>query len=202
MQFIALDGLSSGVPTQTTPTLTPTTLRNIEQTFIELQSSEVEQRDQAGFVPPVVIGNSQQYNLSSAISDQVSSDQEEEESNNMWTNSDSSGGSVSMRPTPPSTPHDNMMTPVPTPSGRRNGGRRPNKNINCSPEEEQRRNMRRERNKIAAARCRKRRLDHTNALLEVSIFDFKFSFFLKVPTPCNWLFEKGFGKLYLPTYSG
>ena len=29
--------------------------------------------------------------------------------------------------------------------------------------------MRRERNKMAAARCRKRRMDHTNALLMVSV---------------------------------
>lgn len=35
-----------------------------------------------------------------------------------------------------------------------------------SPEEEERRQIRRERNKMAAARCRKRRMDHTNALLE------------------------------------
>jgi len=36
-----------------------------------------------------------------------------------------------------------------------------------SAEEEQRRQIRRERNKMAAARCRKRRMDHTNELLEV-----------------------------------
>lgn len=35
-----------------------------------------------------------------------------------------------------------------------------------SAEEEQRRQVRRERNKLAAARCRKRRMDHTNELLE------------------------------------
>lgn len=36
-----------------------------------------------------------------------------------------------------------------------------------SPEEEQRRQIRRERNKLAAARCRKRRMDHTNELVLV-----------------------------------
>ena len=52
---------------------------------------------------------------------------------------------------------------------RRNmGGRRPTRTIGMSPEEEERRQIRRERNKMAAARCRKRRMDHTNALLEVS----------------------------------
>lgn len=54
MQFIALEGLNSGVPTRTTPTLTPTTLRNIEQTFIELQSKPEPHENEAGFVPPLV----------------------------------------------------------------------------------------------------------------------------------------------------
>lgn len=45
------------------------------------------------------------------------------------------------------------------------GGRRPTKAPqDTTPEEEERRKLRRERNKMAAARCRKRRLDHTNEL--------------------------------------
>lgn len=45
------------------------------------------------------------------------------------------------------------------------GGRRPTKAPqDATPEEEERRKVRRERNKMAAARCRKRRLDHTNEL--------------------------------------
>lgn len=39
--------------------------------------------------------------------------------------------------------------------------------LQMSAEEEHRRQIRRERNKLAAARCRKRRMDHTNELLEV-----------------------------------
>lgn len=47
------------------------------------------------------------------------------------------------------------------------GGRRPTKAPqDATPEEEERRKVRRERNKMAAARCRKRRLDHTNDLQE------------------------------------
>lgn len=59
LQFITLDGLNSGVPTRTTPTLTPTTLRNIEQTFIELQCEAESHQNEARFVPPLVhsIGN-------------------------------------------------------------------------------------------------------------------------------------------------
>lgn len=53
-QFISLEGPYSGVPTITTPTLTPTTLRSIEQTFIELQSKPESHENEAGFVPPLV----------------------------------------------------------------------------------------------------------------------------------------------------
>lgn len=46
------------------------------------------------------------------------------------------------------------------------GGRRPKNASNLSPEEEEKRKIRRERNKLAAARCRKRRVDQTNELTE------------------------------------
>lgn len=46
------------------------------------------------------------------------------------------------------------------------GGRRPKTSSNLSPEEEEKRRVRRERNKLAAARCRKRRVDQTNDLME------------------------------------
>ncbi|KAH9375477.1 hypothetical protein HPB48_011499 [Haemaphysalis longicornis] len=89
--FSGFTGITSGIPTRTTATLTPTTLKNIEESFMELQSvppAPMEHQHQAGFVPPL------------------------------------------------------------------------------SPEEEERRRIRRERNKLAAARCRKRRMDHTNSLLK------------------------------------
>lgn len=46
------------------------------------------------------------------------------------------------------------------------GGRRPKNSSNLTPEEEAKRKVRRERNKLAAARCRKRRVDQTNELTE------------------------------------
>lgn len=137
-QLVSLDGLHSGVPTRTTPTLTPTTLRSIEQTFLELTSESASHSREAGFVPPLVEPS---------------------------------------QPTPAQTQntihHDNVENHhsqnQPQLHTRRNmGGRRPNRTIGMSPEEEERRQIRRERNKMAAARCRKRRMDHTNALLEVS----------------------------------
>ncbi|XP_039282962.1 transcription factor kayak [Nilaparvata lugens] len=57
---LCLDGLNCGIPTRTTPTITPTTLRNIEQTFLELQGGALLQGvgegdpHQAGFMPPVI----------------------------------------------------------------------------------------------------------------------------------------------------
>lgn len=57
---------------------------------------------------------------------------------------------------------------------RRGGGRRPTANANMSPEEEEKRRVRRERNKLAAARCRKRRVDQTNELTdEVNLLEKK-----------------------------
>ncbi|XP_055524252.1 transcription factor kayak isoform X2 [Wyeomyia smithii] len=51
--FASFDGIHSGVPTKTTPTLTPTTLKTIEQTFMELTNDTSNNIPcQAGFVPP------------------------------------------------------------------------------------------------------------------------------------------------------
>lgn len=59
-----------------------------------------------------------------------------------------------------------MICAESTTSKRNMGGRRPKNSANLSPEEEEKRRVRRERNKLAAARCRKRRVDQTNDLLE------------------------------------
>ena len=58
-------------------------------------------------------------------------------------------------------------TPAKQTGPRRHTGPRPPKNeANLSPEEAERRRVRRERNKLAAAKCRKRRMDHTAQLQE------------------------------------
>ncbi|XP_063921184.1 transcription factor kayak isoform X2 [Zophobas morio] len=159
--FITLEGINSGVPTRTTPTLTPTTLRSIEQTFIELQSKPESHENEAGFVPPLVhsIGNNQYISASDA--DIYSS-----KSQTMWQNSLSQSSSDSnTRSTPPLTQKTSLINNTPNQTRRNMGGRKPTKDLNISPEEEERRRIRRERNKAAAARCRKRRVDHTNALI-------------------------------------
>ncbi|XP_066262277.1 transcription factor kayak isoform X1 [Euwallacea similis] len=164
--FIALEGLNSGVPTRTTPTLTPTTLRNIEQTFIELQSKPETHENEAGFVPPLVhsIGNNQYVSASDATDLYVNPPSK---SPSIWQSSLSQSSSDSnTRSTPPLSQKTNFNN---TPQGttRRNmGGRKPIKDHSISPEEEERRRIRRERNKAAAARCRKRRVDHTNCLVK------------------------------------
>ncbi|XP_060529228.1 transcription factor kayak isoform X2 [Cylas formicarius] len=164
--FITLEGLNSGVPTRTTPTLTPTTLRNIEQTFIELQSKPEQHENEARFVPPLVhsIGNNQYISASDA-NDIYSASNTKSPLN--WHSSLSQSSSDSnTRSTPPLT-KSNAVNNVPTGTTRRNmGGRKPNKDLSLSPEEEERRRIRRERNKAAAARCRKRRVDHTNSLIK------------------------------------
>merc|ERR1711988_630796 len=58
----------------------------------------------------------------------------------------------------------------------RGGGRKPRdkEEETLCPEEEERRKMRRERNKLAAARCRKRRVDQTESLQdEVNLWEGK-----------------------------
>lgn len=157
--FVALDGLNSGIPTRTTPTLTPTTLRNIEQTFLELTSetaAPAAHTAQAGFVPPVIHPTAPLTHQVTASGGSVY------ESKGGW------GGGSAIVSRPLTTPSPALSnSPIPhQPRTRRNmGGRRPIKDDKISPEEQERRQVRRERNKLAAARCRKRRLDHTNELL-------------------------------------
>ncbi|XP_013784009.1 fos-related antigen 2-like [Limulus polyphemus] len=140
-----LCGLTSGIPTQTTHTPTPTTLKNLEESFLELQPVSpalLEHQNQAGFIPPVVSILDTSYQP-------VTIKQEPE--------------FVVSRLT--SSPDILCPTIVKYNGSKSTGGRKPN-NDQLPPEEEERRKLRRERNKLAAARCRKRRLDHTNSLLK------------------------------------
>lgn len=184
--FASFDGIHSGVPTKTTPTLTPTTLKNIEQTFLELSNDTAQNIPcQAGFVPPPFQfeDHSQDDRCGENSRESMSSG-----SNSSWQvtpppiiseDLDSKSSSTSMET---ATPHRRgglatvvqaggqiTTTPQQTPgkTSRRNmGGRRPAKGNNLSPEEEEKRRVRRERNKMAAARCRRRREDHTNELVD------------------------------------
>jgi fos-like antigen len=148
MQF-SLGGKNNGlngVVTLTTPTLTPTTMRNIEQSILDSTPYVEDQEEVGSFIPPLptcinlVTSNWQGGSISTKL-DAVDTSEEDvkstRKSNKKMGKSHKSGG-----------------------------GRRPKMDKNISPEEEERRRLRRERNKLAAARCRKRRVDHTNQLVE------------------------------------
>ncbi|KFM76881.1 Transforming protein v-Fos/v-Fox, partial [Stegodyphus mimosarum] len=144
----SIEGLTCGIPTRTTPTLTPTTLKNIEESFMELHSippAPLEHQRQAGFAPPVI---------------SFTGLPKQEESR--WVDECMHSSDRSLdSPRPPS---ESSTSSRPSKTGR-SGGRRPLKDEKLSPEEEERRRIRRERNKLAAARCRKRRMELTSNLM-------------------------------------
>ncbi|XP_005102859.2 fos-related antigen 2 [Aplysia californica] len=148
--------VSSG--TGLTPTLTPTTLATIEQSFMELQNNQQNGgRDpvtQSGFVPPVVDpGHSAEQSQDSY--DYSSSDGEWEpkaKRGRMSADMKDVNLIVTAHGTINATPQRKYT--------------RRNKDEKLPPEEEERRRVRRERNKVAAAKCRQRRVDHTNELVE------------------------------------
>ncbi|XP_023168588.1 transcription factor kayak isoform X2 [Drosophila hydei] len=229
--LVTFDGMQSA-PTLTTPTLTPTTLRTIEETIFELTSEPQNVPFQAGFKPPPLtslgnvtnnntitsttaggatlplinanlINSNPQFDLLAVNCSSVPGS-DSEDSNASWNdgqlNDDQSTTDTSSAATD-STSYQNgghMMgnssnggannftaaleavnntgrgsihatnstTSNSATPARRGGGRRPNKAANMSPEEEEKRRIRRERNKLAAARCRKRRVDQTNELTD------------------------------------
>uniref|UniRef100_A0A336MNV3 CSON003603 protein n=1 Tax=Culicoides sonorensis TaxID=179676 RepID=A0A336MNV3_CULSO len=189
-QLASFDGFNNsgiGAPTRTTSTLTPTTLRNIEQSFFDYTQDETTTHlpFQAGFVPPVAptyqnTSNSILTSNNSVLTDHEYSMDSSSMSSSSWQttppppmNEDfiesanyqqtSKTNSKSMNNNNNMNNKNNNIGKVP----RRNmGGRRPNRPSNLSPEEEEKRRIRRERNKMAAARCRRRREDRTNELLQ------------------------------------
>ncbi|XP_045120522.1 transcription factor kayak-like isoform X2 [Portunus trituberculatus] len=165
----SLEGVHSGVPTRTTPTLTPTTLRNIEQTFLELSSVQPPEphTNQAGFVPPLV--QPATGNTYVSVDSRCWGGGTLTQIPHTTSASTSSASGVNLRaPTAhtatSTTATLTMPSQIQVQQPRRTGGRRPIKDERITAEEEERRHLRRERNKLAAARCRKRRLDQTNML--------------------------------------
>ncbi|RWS16564.1 transcription factor kayak: isoforms D/sro-like protein [Dinothrombium tinctorium] len=172
--------------TQTTSTLTPTTLKNIEESLYEysggIPSAPVEHQHQAGFVPPLV-NISNHCTRSSFASDAITAerrpllsgnddsmiDTDDSISQNYWyENSAGDKNSDDHSSSHQSNASTALLNGSGNASKSRTGtsGRRPKKDEKLTPEEEERRKVRRERNKQAAARCRKRRLDHTNNLIK------------------------------------
>lgn len=171
-QLVSLDGLHSGVPTRTTPTLTPTTLRSIEQTFLELTSEPASHSREAGFVPPLVEPSqptpAQTQNLQSHHNNAILESQHSplQHDHNHHHHDHDIHDLHDLDDHNDHNDHQEQQHQQQHQTRRNMGGRRPTRTIGMSPEEEERRQIRRERNKMAAARCRKRRMDHTNSLLE------------------------------------
>ncbi|XP_073816894.1 transcription factor kayak isoform X4 [Musca autumnalis] len=267
--LVSMECMQTGVPTLTTPTLTPTTLRSIEESFIQLTSEPINAPYQAGFIPPplgsynpttttnsnnTTNNNNNNANATTLTSvnlpggsnlttaalnniylgdisggasvndygntnDSGTEENSQEswnehnlhEDNSMATTDNSSaatdtisfqnglGMSSHLNNSNSSTTNDfttvnltalamataaakmsnsanlnsntsstsaTKNTSTTTTTTRRGGGRRPATNASLTPEEEEKRRVRRERNKLAAARCRKRRVDQTNELTE------------------------------------
>uniref|UniRef100_A0A1A9W6I6 BZIP domain-containing protein n=1 Tax=Glossina brevipalpis TaxID=37001 RepID=A0A1A9W6I6_9MUSC len=165
--LVSMECMQTGVPTLTTPTLTPTTLRSIEESFIQLTTSAAT--DSTSF----------QHGLNSLVNTLNNSDSVATTSNDFTTANIAAMAAVAAAakiPNASNTSNSATTTaanignaangnnaPPPT---RRGGGRRPTNATNITPEEEEKRRIRRERNKLAAARCRKRRVDQTNELTD------------------------------------
>ncbi|KAK2706804.1 transcription factor kayak-like isoform X2 [Artemia franciscana] len=178
--FAVLDGLS-GVPTRTTPTLTPTTLKNIEQVFLDVESGRNAHQHEAGFVPPVApliptTVTSQAYPVSTSQSKVESSQPDYQQSGFYSTfeakplislTKSSNRGRGQTTPMNLATTTSNDIITITAVRPKKVGGRRPVNISDGLPQEEvHKRLLRRERNKAAAARCRKRRLDHTLLLVD------------------------------------
>ncbi|KAE8750126.1 transcription factor kayak [Frankliniella occidentalis] len=181
---LGMHGLPTGVQTTTTPTLTltPTTLRSLATTVDFLSGAMDDEQptyhNEAGFVPPIVNCSSSTYiNMVDSKAWQGGS-VTTMPAGASASNPGGVGAIVSVasstaaslapsHPLPAVSPCPSSSSPTPsvTPARRSVGGRRPNKAKGISPQEEERRQVRRDRNKAAAARCRKRRMDHTNSLI-------------------------------------
>jgi len=173
--------LTSGISTSTgaasTPLLTPSTLLSIEQVFALHNTSEnkdnvaVDLSTESGFVPPLVGPKS-----TPSIPVMVKQEYDEQEFSKEdpdWLPPNAKRQRVINPMSEDSNSSSGYMLPAVSPnttvtasgSRRPTGPRAPRSNIRLTPEEEEKRMMRRERNKVAAAKCRQRRVDLTNRLL-------------------------------------
>lgn len=154
--------------------LTPTTFANLERTFgLASQSGDnnTATTTESGFVPPVVnpividpasaagasnMGVKREYdpNWDEELSSCSSTDPD-------W-NPSSGKRSRTSKSLVPSIDPDTYLMPN---SRRPTGPRKERKNEILPPEEQEKRKIRRERNKQAAAKCRQRRVDQTNQLI-------------------------------------
>ncbi|KAK7603798.1 hypothetical protein V9T40_003797 [Parthenolecanium corni] len=170
------------VPTKTTPTITPvtpTTFRDFGQTVLDYQAETESHQNEAGFVPPLVQAMPSSHSSSANVPVTTSIQDSVGCSGNLYVSMKSwqGGGSASEIPALLSLNSNTLSPPIPTHvissmgsassssssssgrSRRSTGGRRPNKENGISPEEEEKKRIRRDRNKVAAAKCRLKRVE-------------------------------------------
>jgi len=153
------------IVTRTTNTYTPTQLRNIEQMFMEADPSNPPEvyKNAAGFAPPIVTTT-----VSAGGRTYVNLDSKNWQGGTTTVVTPSSAAPLFADLQSHTMGEDRKVN--------RGGGRKPAsiKDEELCPEEEERRRIRRERNKLAAARCRKRRVDQTETLqIEVNEWENK-----------------------------
>lgn len=187
--FFLLYSQLSMFSTPTTPTITPT-LKNIE---VEAAHDEdpfgvqpLLHNHQGGFVPPSVdiVGALRSTHSSSSIgqenmssnsnfcpsrhsNDGESSDDSDSLSTSFSQDSQSNDSHATMKEFTSTRGSKNTSSRTRSAGNNSNRSTRKTSNSNReTPEEERKKKIRRERNKQAAARCRKRRLDRTNQLTQ------------------------------------
>lgn len=156
--------------THATDTLTPTTIASLEQSFIELQSM-APGSTQSGYMPPT----GAPVTIKSEYADWNDTDWMPPSAKRGRYNPP--GMSLVQSTTNYASPYSPTLSIVSSSSScnsttgtqrRLPGPRRHYKDEKLSPVESERRRVRRERNKLAAAKCRQRRVDQTNTLVNVS----------------------------------
>ena len=157
--------------THATDTLTPTTIASLEQSFIELQSM-TPGSTQSGYMPPT----GAPVTIKSEYADW--NDTEWMPPSAKRGRYNPPGMSLVQSTTNYASPYSPTLSVVSSSSSSCNsttgtqrrlpGPRRHYKDEKLSPVESERRRVRRERNKLAAAKCRQRRVDQTNTLVNVS----------------------------------
>lgn len=161
--------LTSGLAS--TPLLTPSTLSTIEQIFTQHTKTEeipvaADLTTKSGFVPPLVGPTT---SSAAALPVMVKQEYEEMECSSEdpdWLPPGAKRSRVEPSFSLPTVTPNATVTS--SGSRRPTGPRAPKPSMRMTPEEEEKRQVRRERNKLAAAKCRQRRVDLTNRLLNES----------------------------------
>lgn len=170
-----------------TPLLTPTTLASIEQMIQVHQEPENTATDlslsrESGFVPPLVqpISSSSNMPIKQEFTDSYTyrSNMAAMKEDPDWEASSSKRQKLSatsyLALTTSATQASSLPAVTPNATVTSSGTHRPTgprsrkPHIQLTPEETERKSVRRERNKLAAAKCRQRRVDLTNTLLSES----------------------------------